>query len=982
MASICAIILLALAIIAISLSQAKQGKKKIIKVVRINGNTGNIGPIRIYLPKKVRRQNIIKCCGFKKCMGRAKNGTNSKTTSKSYVSTLHPENNMQETTILGNEAAATESSAVENGENAATNSETTQDYQDTSGDPQEDADSTTSKETNEPSDVTNQGNNPVATTTTTTTPIPCRLPCKDFEDFLLATPTSKPSPADGSILKSAKCGNRQYYVSTAKVTRNEAGLRCKAMDMSLLTVPSIEELTCLSSLQAGTFWTSGSKGNPSCGGSFGWCSTGFNVSETLLSAPNYFAPTTKAPSVNESCLAVVNSAAAASGMTLRKCDEALPFICQFNVECPKLCDKDVSLFDPDGNLKNKTSYGIWIDIGNYTYLLGNKPMSWLSNYLRCCALGMQTLSIDNLAEQMGLKKFSLDFNTTNWKANYNYWTSGTWKGAPPNQFSWCKPSGPSVLAGDLVWEKGQPDNAGSNESCVHFRFVLNSTGTIMTDRNCANKYIFACKGPKSTTPKPCVASCPTKNCERNPDFFSDTNELKDYFQYGNWYDGCGRNILTFTTNQSSWATAWDWCCNVGLTLMSMESAGKASCYSRIVSKFTLTTFGDFWLSGTDQGCPATFRWCSLSKNFIDSELKWKAGHPKDGLDCVYLEVRNGSVLLASANCAEKKDFLCEVRKKATFQRAMQTECAEIWDISIEEIDMLLNVSEFLSPTANISLNLKCFLKCVGVEVGMFDLGALNAIATLQQIEILTQEEPVKMETAFVAYDICSGKQFDDECVTAYETFKCGQEQAPDIISQIVTNNFDNGTILSPPTPCLPYRHSCWLTNGFPCVKNQTAIDALLTLGKDDFGIVVNASDNIKRCYVRNFDSSGNINPIDAYKYCCGIGWNLIEPMTIAEVQYFNNYIGSGSVSTLIGDTVSINKTHFMWCQSRRIVPAEIVMTNQDLFCEPSYFVMYPSTGYIEKSYIPSGDIIKYKLNYGTGLNKQVSLIYSFVCQEP
>ena len=85
------------------------------------------------------------------------------------------------------------------------------------------------------------------------------------------------------------------------------------------------------------------------------------------------------------------------------------------------------------------------------------------------------------------------FFLANLKANYNYWTSGTWKGAPPNQFSWCKPSGPSVLAGDLVWEAGQPDNAGSNESCVHFRFVLNSTGTIMTDRNCANKYIYACK---------------------------------------------------------------------------------------------------------------------------------------------------------------------------------------------------------------------------------------------------------------------------------------------------------------------------------------------------------------------------------------------------------------------------------------------------------------------------------------------------------
>ncbi|XP_065345613.1 uncharacterized protein LOC135943123 [Cloeon dipterum] len=511
-------------------------------------------------------------------------------------------------------------------------------------------------------------------------------------------------------------------------------------------------------------------------------------------------------------------------------------------------------------------------------------MSWLSNYLRCCALGMETLSIDNLAEQIALKMFSLNFNTTNWKANYNYWTSGTWKGSPPNQFSWCKPSGPSVLAGDLVWEKGQPDNAGSNESCVHFRFVLNSTGTIMTDRNCANKYIFACK--------------------------------------------------------SSWADAWDLCCMVGMTLMSMESAGKASCYSRIVSKFQTPTYGDFWLSGTDKGCPSTFRWCSLSKNFINPELKWKAGHPVDGLDCVYLEVRNGSVLLASANCAEKKDFLCEVRKKATFQRAMQTECAEIWDISIEEIDMLLNVSAFLSPTANISLNLKCFLKCVGVEVGMFDLGALSAIATLQQIEIFTQEEPMKMESAFVAYDTCSGKQFDDECVTAYETFKCGQEQAPDLVSQIVTNNFDNGTVLSPPIPCVPVRRSCWLTNEIPCVKDQAIADLVLSY-KDPSGTVGGSTVTAnKMFYLRNKNITENYNPIDAYKYCCAIGWKLYEPVSSVDDTQIYNLLGGGA-NAIVGDTEYLNDTHDVWCRSRQVVPSDILA--ESVSCFPNFYTKFQAS---------------------------------------
>ncbi|CAB3384607.1 Hypothetical predicted protein [Cloeon dipterum] len=269
---------------------------------------------------------------------------------------------------------------------------------------------------------------------------------------------------------------------------------------------------------------------------------------------------------------------------------------------------------------------------------------------------------------------------------------------------------------------------------------------------------------------------------------------------------------------STWTTARTQCCRVGLTLASMESVGKANCFSKIVSKFAPGTFGDFWLSGTDLDCDSNFRWCSMDRAFEETELRWKSGHPVKGLDCVYLEVRNESMLLATADCAEKKDFLCEVRKKATSQKAMQTECAEIWDITTEQIDLLLNASAFLATT--FSLNLKCFLKCVGVEVGLFDIGSgLNSIKMLRQIELVSQEEPTRLQQGFVAHDECSGKKLDDECVTAFETFKCGQEKAPALLSKIVQNNFGNGTIFQPPTPCVPPPRTCWISNAYPCVKN-------------------------------------------------------------------------------------------------------------------------------------------------------------------
>ncbi|CAB3387048.1 Hypothetical predicted protein [Cloeon dipterum] len=212
-------------------------------------------------------------------------------------------------------------------------------------------------------------------TTTTTTPPPCRLTCTDFNKFL-QNPTVAPSSADGSIQNASKCNNRPYYVSKVAVTRNEAALRCKAMRMTLLAVTSFEEMECLGSFKDGTFWTSGSNEDPKCDEEkkYAWCSTGFNISDSLISSNKFWLPPTVAPPTLERCLAVVLSGTPQKGMVHKKCDEALPFLCQHPVDCPKDCFKNDSLFDSAGNLINKTSYGFWINIGSYTYLLGNKPV--------------------------------------------------------------------------------------------------------------------------------------------------------------------------------------------------------------------------------------------------------------------------------------------------------------------------------------------------------------------------------------------------------------------------------------------------------------------------------------------------------------------------------------------------------------------------------------------------------------------------------
>ncbi|XP_065345481.1 uncharacterized protein LOC135943020 [Cloeon dipterum] len=560
-------------------------------------------------------------------------------------------------------------------------------------------------------------------------------------------------------------------------------------------------------------------------------------------------------------------------------------------------------------------------------------MSWLSNYLYCCALGMETLNIDNAAEQLGLTGMTLGKNSNNWKANFNYWTAGTKKGS--SEFSWCEPTGPTIFDQGLSWEAGQPDNAAGNESCVHFRFILNSTGTVMTDRNCNSKFIFACKAQRITPTKTCEASCPAKTCTKDASLFNaSSGYLLDYTYFGDWYDGCGRFLLTYLAKTSDWTAARDNCCAVGMNLASIESAGKLKCVSRIISESSPRIIGDFWLSGTGSGCDSNFRWCSLGRDFVNSELKWKAGHPKVGLNCVYLEARNESVLLATADCAEQKYFLCEAKKAAnSSQLGTQAECADIWNVTSEQIDLLLNVSAFI--TSSISINLKCFLKCMGVEIGLLQLGGLSGIDMLLQIELVSQEEPKKMEDGFGAFDECSGKKFDDECVTAHEIYKCGLEKQPDMVTKIISNNYDSSSVASPPIPGVPVPRSCWMSKMFPCVADQNAINNLAAKRSDAFGSLIDVGG--KTYYKRTINDfpKFNVSVRFAYQHCCALGMRLFEPATLADFDLAKSFYNL-ALHLIVGETESINRTHEAYCRSR-------VILADDLYMNPTGFNRYPTT---------------------------------------
>jgi hypothetical protein len=86
----------------------------------------------------------------------------------------------------------------------------------------------------------------------------------------------------------------------------------------------------------------------------------------------------------------------------------------------------------------------------------------------------------------------IPFVQENWTLNYNYWTSGTQKGCS-GQWSWCGVEGGEGIEDLIAWEKGQPDNKGGLEDCVHLRLFPNATGARLTDRSCSSRMIFACE---------------------------------------------------------------------------------------------------------------------------------------------------------------------------------------------------------------------------------------------------------------------------------------------------------------------------------------------------------------------------------------------------------------------------------------------------------------------------------------------------------
>jgi Lectin C-type domain len=130
------------------------------------------------------------------------------------------------------------------------------------------------------------------------------------------------------------------------------------------------------------------------------------------------------------------------------------------------------------------------------------------------------------------------------------------------------------------------------------------------------------------------------------------------------------NFTTFVKRennitQATYEEARKKCCSYGTTLLSIKTAAKRKCISKLTKDYP-DIAGEFWTSGTDGECEGNYRWCSVDRAFLKKETLWDPNqHSMDKGKCVSVKTHPLATnnTLQSASCDVKKRFICEVDAK-------------------------------------------------------------------------------------------------------------------------------------------------------------------------------------------------------------------------------------------------------------------------------------------------------------------------------
>ncbi|XP_065340561.1 uncharacterized protein LOC135939885 [Cloeon dipterum] len=405
-------------------------------------------------------------------------------------------------------------------------------------------------------------------------------------------------------------------------------------------------------------------------------------------------------------------------------------------------------------------------------------------------------------------------------------------------WSWCTKDTPLPIGNELL--KNISNSAEIERNCVSINIDMgNPKSTIIanifcntdettdpTPPNLACELIAKKPNDKMIVNSTCRStSCGINHqCKKNDAVKKLADKGVDILniRYGSGIhlSACSRYFL-FSYESTTYDDAREKCCALGMKLLSVKSAAKRYCLATLTKSYMEKT-GDndisdvFWTSGTDLDCKGNYRWCSVDRAFVKSEVRWANIKPIVKSErCVTIQMSDmeTNTALQTADCSAIKRFVCEVRQSGTTVQSIQDECIDLIGLSKDEVDGL-------DITKNYTYSMKCFLKCVADNLGMIIFGNMKGGNTLRLMEKYDKENYDFIKNT-QTINLCNTKLVpnSDVCQSTYEMFLCGISRQRQFFNKIMSPNNKSNYNDNEPTLMPEIPRACYNRMNVRCGRN-------------------------------------------------------------------------------------------------------------------------------------------------------------------
>ncbi|XP_065348566.1 uncharacterized protein LOC135945082 [Cloeon dipterum] len=264
--------------------------------------------------------------------------------------------------------------------------------------------------------------------------------------------------------------------------------------------------------------------------------------------------------------------------------------------------------------------------------------------------------------------------------------------------------------------------------------------------------------------------------------------------------------------------------------------------------------GTFWTSGSDEGCEGKFSWCSVKKLVRNQEAKWFPQQPDNfggKENCVTIGLSKTVALLSDVDCSSSNRYICEARDTRNTpvnSDAIVEECAAVFNVSKEETQKTEDLC-----------------------------GMVNDERVLLLAEMFAESSDELLQENMIAISTCSSKKGMDECDTAALIFQCGQETAPQLVTNLINTAQLDTTAESVPLPRIAPK--C-LTD-FSCVIDQSMRDDYLN------NRVTTNAETFTACGIKYLLDYQARSYQDASSLCCKYGLKLASIENAEELFCIN-----------------------------------------------------------------------------------------------